>query len=112
MLDFVKPVAVVGHHAKGVIQSTLRNVGTPIDPFQTCAVTQVKSRYRIDRAAGRVSAIGQEPLRCGKQFGRQKPGLALIIPPTWHLRVIGSVNCRLAKIVLPTALRRQKLPAV
>src|SRR6202163_1384387 len=52
VLDAVMVVEIVDHNAEGFLDRSARGVAEPIDPFEPCAVAEVKARYRVDAASG------------------------------------------------------------
>jgi hypothetical protein len=52
VLDAVMVVEIVDHDAEGFLDRTRCGVAEPIDPFEPCAVAEMKARYRVDTASG------------------------------------------------------------
>src|ERR1700694_2439666 len=52
VLDAVMVVEIVDHDAEGFLDRTACGVAEPIDPFEPCAIAEVKARYRVDAASG------------------------------------------------------------
>src|ERR1700676_3694730 len=46
VLDAAMVVEVVHHDAEGFLDAAWRVVAEPIDPFEPCAIAEVKARYR------------------------------------------------------------------
>src|SRR3984957_6686664 len=64
VLDAVMVVEIVDHDAEGFLDAAWRVVAEPIDPFEPCAIAEVKARYGVDTASG-----GRLP----RQIQRAKP---------------------------------------
>src|SRR6266436_462823 len=91
VLDAVMVVEIVDHDAEGFLDAAWRAVAEPIDPFEPCAITEVKARHRVDAYRGLPCQIaGAKP-----QQGRaQLLPLRRVIPPAvalelWQQRGIG-----------------------
>src|SRR6202166_2232005 len=78
VLDAVMGVEIVDHDAEGFLDAAWRVVAEPIDPFEPCAIAEVKTRHGVDayRRPPRQIA-GAKP-----QQGRaQLLALRRVIPP-------------------------------
>jgi hypothetical protein len=52
VLDAVMVVEIVDHDAEGFLDRSALCIAEPIDPFEPCAIAEVKARYGIDAASG------------------------------------------------------------
>src|SRR5216683_3364023 len=91
VLDAVMVVEIVDHDAEGFLHAAWRVVAEPIDPFEPCAIAEVKTRHGVDAYRGLPREIaGAKP-----QQGRaQLLALRRVIPPAaalelWQQRGIG-----------------------
>src|ERR1700686_382418 len=96
VLDAVMVVEIVDHDPEGFLDAAWRAVAAPIDPFEPCAIAEVKTRHGIDAYRGPPRQIaGAEP-----QQGRaQLLALRRVIPPPaalelWQQRGIGIASIR------------------
>src|SRR5579864_4816605 len=64
-LDVGKAVEVVNHHAEGLLQALLREIGAPIDPLDPRTIGEMEMRHGIEGAAPRRLL--------GKEIARRKP---------------------------------------
>src|ERR1700692_1920286 len=78
VLDAVMVVEIVDHDAEGFLDAAWRAVAEPIDPFEPCAIAEVKTRHGVDAYRGLPRQIaGAKP-----QQGRaQLLALRRVIPP-------------------------------
>ena len=78
VLDGVMVVEIVDHDAEGFLDAAWRAVAEPIDPFEPCAIAEVKTRHGVDAYRGLPRQIaGAKP-----QQGRaQLLALRRVIPP-------------------------------
>src|SRR6478609_924915 len=91
-------VEIVDHDAEGFLDAAWRAVAEPIDPFEPCAIAEVKTRHGVDAYRGPSRQIaGAKP-----QQGRaQLLALRRVIPPVaalelWQQRGIGIASIRKA----------------
>src|SRR6478609_9040985 len=89
-------VEIVDHDAEGFLDAAWRAVAEPIDPFEPCAIAEVKTRHGVDAYRGPPRQIaGAKP-----QQGRaQLLALRRVIPPIaalelWQQRRIGIASIR------------------
>src|ERR1700738_968157 len=52
VLDAVMVVEIVDHDAEGFLDRSARGVAEPIDPFELCAIAEVKTRHGVDAYRG------------------------------------------------------------
>ena len=52
VLDAVMVVEILDHDAEGLGDRTRRGVAEPVDPLESRAVAEMKTRHRIDAASG------------------------------------------------------------
>src|SRR5260370_27932793 len=111
VLDAVMVVEIVDHDTEGFLDRTGCGVAEPIDPFQPCAIAEVKAGYRVDAYRGlRRQIAGAKP-----QQGRaQLLPLRRVIPPAvalelWQQRGIGiaSIGKPLTEPAPKSRYRRQ-----
>src|SRR5882724_12058703 len=78
VVDGVAVVEIVDHDAEGFLDAAWRAVAEPIDPFEPCAVAEVKTRHGVDAYRGLPRQVtGAKP-----QQGRaQLLALRRAIPP-------------------------------
>src|SRR4029077_14511205 len=78
VVDGIAVVEVVNHDAEGFLDAAWRAVAEPIDPFEPCAVAEVKTRHGVDAYRGLPRQIaGAKP----QQGPAQLLALRRVIPP-------------------------------